>query len=663
MIDPIIDVDEFSAEFSKYNSTLREVCNLFADILTYTEGRVSLLHRFASKIEKLFDEFLQCDPDLFDDQLMATIPETNDFKILIMELRSHPHVMERIFCVDLLEEDLSEDLYSAAARICMTIAPFVHLKAFAEHENIMSILFKHAKSEHVELQTYALGLLSAMMNYMEYEGLENDRVSLARIVLQRLSAITGSPDDVVSAVSVVREDGPSVSTIACSNTQCQNGSTNDTAKESMEASSLNFEESAASSSEAKSYANGNNGSEDGVRPKGYSLHPLTVDIRHRVILCFLAHEWGRSSIIPYAVEANLVEKLYTYLDENAAWNPWTVLNAIRCLEAMFSHPKVARVFVANDGVHRLLRIKPDTLPGTAIPAALCQLAQQGEAMESMCMMSHGAFRELIEYIVRVLECSHESARYDAADFLAMCFGFRRPLEHFDSLHGLRAICNNLGRIRENAQNASLTDGNYSLVWNNMARCFGTALKRYLEAHMLQKLEQLQQSSPALWSKQARRYHNIERTFVNEVGTIAEPQVSCPFKVAVAFGECKSRILHELVFQTLFSDRDFARECVTFLRENCSHCLDWYPIKELRRNDTIQVLIGLIDDCLTKLTVSSCQDCLSAILTVLWYASVSPVVQFDLTYTPHGEVRRNLFRYFSTLSIRASSFLLSSSDAK
>uniref|UniRef100_A0A5S6QWC3 LisH domain-containing protein n=1 Tax=Trichuris muris TaxID=70415 RepID=A0A5S6QWC3_TRIMR len=594
-----------SSEDSSRYSTLSVACNLFENILNDENHRVPLLHRFAGLIESLYNDFLLCDPDPFDDQIMSSIPDNNDFKSLIMELRSNLRVVDRLMFVDLLEEHPA-GLCTAAARVCMTIAPFLHLNAFAENDEAMDILFRYAESDDIELQTYAVGLISALMNYIEFEGLENNRISLTRVLLRRLSTIVGSPDDVVN----VGDTSPSSDADASDSLgeypgqQCQNG------------------ESEAGAKEARGYVTEISlvctDKSNRVKQQRYALRPLTVDICHRVILSFLAHEWCRNLIIPYAVEANLVGRLYQYLDVTASWNQWTVLNAILCLEAMFCHPKVARVFVANDGVQRLLRIKPDSLAGTTVPAALCQLAQQSEAMESICMLPNQAFGQLMGYVIRMLGCGHDSARYDAVDFLAICFGFRRPLEPFDRRKGLRAICNNLGRIRERARVEELSDVAPPLLWSNMARSFAIALKRYLEAHILIKLQHLQQYPGSSWNRQPDRFPNVGRTLAQEIGAISDPQA-------------------------LFSDWDFARECVVLMRENWSYCFDWQPIKELRDADTIHVLLELADHCLTKLTASNRQDCLSAILGVLWYASTSPSVQFDLISAADGQQRGNLFR--------------------
>lgn len=126
-------------------------------------------------------------------------------------------------------------------------------------------------------------------------------------------------------------------------------------------------------------------------------------------------------------------------------------------------------------------------------------------MERVCALTSDNVHQVVELALKLLECSQELARKNAAIFLAGAFVFRSTLETFDSQDGMPKILNLLqgaAAIRSGGNSGALGMPNVNLqndrasaeVLSSQEKAIAyhtcVALRQYFRAHLLMIVDSL-----------------------------------------------------------------------------------------------------------------------------------------------------------------------------
>ncbi|KAI1891185.1 hypothetical protein AGOR_G00162350 [Albula goreensis] len=189
------------------------------------------------------------------------------------------------------------------------------------------------------------------------------------------------------------------------------------------------------------------------------------------------------------------ELLMHYIDLKLTNDAQLTFEALKYLASLLLHKKFAAEFVAHGGVQKLLEIPRPSMAATGVSLCLYYLAYNQDAMERVCMLPHPVLADVVSYTLWLLECSHASGGCHATMFFSISFAFRAILELFDRQDGLRRLVNlisTLEILNAEDQGALLSDDEiFSSRQTAKHTCM--ALRRYFEAHLAIKVEQVKQS--------------------------------------------------------------------------------------------------------------------------------------------------------------------------
>uniref|UniRef100_A0A3Q3M0X4 DDB1- and CUL4-associated factor 1 n=1 Tax=Labrus bergylta TaxID=56723 RepID=A0A3Q3M0X4_9LABR len=256
--------------------------------------------------------------------------------------------------------------------------------------------------------------------------------------------------------------------------------------------------------------------------------------------------------------------------------------------------KFAAEFVAHGGVQKLLEIPRPSMAATGVSLCLYYLAYNQDAMERVCMLPHSILSDVVGYTLWLLECSHASGCCHATMFFSISFSFRAVLELFDKQDGLRRLVNlisTLEILNPEDQGALLSDDEiFSSRQTAKHTCM--ALRRYFEAHLAIKVEQVKQS--------------LQRT---EGGA---PIHSQPYYKAVSYS------------------REQVVEMMEFLIEYGPLRLYWEPAEVFHKLSCVQLLLQLISIACDWRTYYGRSDTVRYALDILSILTVVPKTQLLLS---------------------------------
>uniref|UniRef100_A0A673KC51 DDB1- and CUL4-associated factor 1 n=1 Tax=Sinocyclocheilus rhinocerous TaxID=307959 RepID=A0A673KC51_9TELE len=288
------------------------------------------------------------------------------------------------------------------------------------------------------------------------------------------------------------------------------------------------------------------------------------------------------------------ELLMHYMDLKQTNDVQLTFEALKYLASLLLHKKFAAEFVSHGGVPKLLEIPRPSMAATGVSLCLYYLAYNQDAMERVCMLPHSLLSEVVSYTLWLLECSHASGCCHATMFFSICFSFRAVLELFDHQDGLRRLVNlisTLEILNPEDQGALLSDDEiFSSRQTAKHTCM--ALRRYFEAHLAIKVEQVKQS--------------LQRT---EGGAQIHPQ---PYYKACSY-------THEQVV-----------EMVEFLIEFGPARLYWEPAEFFHKLSCVQLLLQLISIACDWRTYYGRADTVRYALDILSILTVIPKTQLLLS---------------------------------
>uniref|UniRef100_A0A672HPT7 DDB1- and CUL4-associated factor 1 n=1 Tax=Salarias fasciatus TaxID=181472 RepID=A0A672HPT7_SALFA len=288
------------------------------------------------------------------------------------------------------------------------------------------------------------------------------------------------------------------------------------------------------------------------------------------------------------------ELLMHYMDLKQTNDVQLTFEALKYLASLLLHKKFAAEFVAHGGVQKLLEIPRPSMAATGVSLCLYYLAYNQDAMERVCMLPHSILSDVVGYTLWLLECSHASGCCHATMFFSISFSFRAVLELFDKQDGLRRLVNlvsTLEILNPEDQGALLSDDEiFSSRQTAKHTCM--ALRRYFEAHLAIKVEQVKQS--------------LQRT---EGGA---PIHSQPYYKAVSYS------------------REQVVEMMEFLIEYGPLRLYWEPAEVFHKLSCVQLLLQLISIACDWRTYYGRSDTVRYALDILSILTVVPKTQLLLS---------------------------------
>ncbi|NXK44944.1 DCAF1 factor, partial [Chauna torquata] len=610
------------------------------------QDMVPILTRMSELIEKETEEYRKGDPDPFDDRHPARWGEFCFSEKLFQLLKHWREQVNRLLVNAYVMTSREPPLNTAACRLLLDIMPGLETAVvFQEKEGIVENLFKWAREADQPLRTYATGLLGGAMENQDiaanYRDENSQLVMISRCTLSfrgQISfffpsfflffflrglpsdpllpldeeavdmdygemAVDGEQEEVAGdmEISFHLDSSHKTSSRVNSATKLDDGGLRKSksgkqherdgfrkAKQKLgfsasEPERMFVELSNSSWSEMSPWVIGTN----------YTLYPLTPAIEQRLILQYLTPLGEYQELLPIFMQLGSRELMMYYIDLKRTNDVLLTFEALKHLASLLLHNKFATEFVAHGGVQKLLEIPRPSMAATGVSMCLYYLSYNQDAMERVCMHPHNVLSDVVNYTLWLMECSHASGCCHATMFFSICFSFRAVLELFDRHDGLRRLVNlisTLEILNLEDQGALLSDDEiFASRQTGKHTCM--ALRRYFEAHLAIKLEQVKQS--------------LQRT---EGGILVHPQP--PYKAC--------SYTHEQIV-----------EMMEFLIEYGPAQLYWEPAEVFLKLSCVQLMLQLISIACNWKTYYARNDTVRYALDVLAILTVVPKIQLQL----------------------------------
>lgn len=566
-----------------------------------TEQLVSVLTRISELIERQTAEYHKADPDPFDDrhpgradpdcmlgQLLKMLFVNDDFTNALLD----SYIMN--------SRELS--LNTAACRLLQNIMPGLETAAvFQEKEGLVEKMFDWAREAERPLSVYATGLLArAMSNQEVAAGYREQNAQLVPVMIRRLQELqagekqqNGVQDlQVDQNQNISSADGRKVQppsllpdfTFQRRRTE-ENGRR---AQQKPDPASGGTEEAGGCSSWSQMSSM--------VIGSDYSLEPLSPAMEQRLVLQYLTPLGDYQELLAVFMQLDTRSLLMNYIDLRLTRNVQLTFDALLYLASLLLHKKFAAEFIAHGGVQKLLEIPRPSMAATGVSLCLYYLAYNQDAMERVCTLPDGVLSDTVSYALWLLESSHSSGVCHATMFFSISFSFRAVLQLFDLQDGLRRLVNLVStlEILKTENEASLMNDDQVFSSRQTAKHTCMALRRYFEAHLAVKTEQVKQSLHA-----------------SDGGSIIPQQ---PFYKAYSYS------------------REQIIEMMEFLIECGPPHLRWEPVEVFYKLSCVPLMLQLISTACDWRTYYGRSDTVRYALDILAVLTVVPKVQLVLADT-------------------------------
>uniref|UniRef100_A0A8C7DNS5 DDB1- and CUL4-associated factor 1 n=1 Tax=Oncorhynchus kisutch TaxID=8019 RepID=A0A8C7DNS5_ONCKI len=598
-----------------------------------TDDLVSILTKISELVERETEEYHKADPDPFDDRHPGRAdPECMLGHLLKILFKNDDFTNALLNCyVMTSREELS--MNTAACRLLQNIMPGLETAVvFQEKEGLVEKLFKWAQEAEQPLCIYATGLLARAMENQEIAtNYRDDNSKLVPLMLMRLRELQDkdsksrqalkhpSPKKASQSLQSVaeeptdrdtdeEEDSPETSLgepetrgqesgggLGRKRTARENGrkvkqklhfTTPSMDPERGLSCCTGSDQSNSSWSEISSWVIGGN----------YRLYPLTPAIEQRLILQYLTPLGDYQELLAVFMQMDTRELLMHYIDLKHTNDVQLTFDSLLYLASLLLHKKFAADFIAHGGVQKLLEIPRPSMAATGVSLCLYYLAYNQDAMERVCMLPDSVLSDMVGYALWLLECSHASGCCHTTIFFSISFSFRAILQLFDHQDGLRRLVNlisTLEILNPEDQGAMLSDDQvFSSRQTAKHTCM--CLRRYFEAHLAVKVEQVKQS--------------LQRT---EGGAQVHPQ---PYYKSCSYS-------HEQVVDMI----DFLIDCGPTQ-------LHWEPVEVFHKLSCIPLVLQLISIACDWRSYYGRSDTVRFALDILAMLTVVPKVQLLLAET-------------------------------
>uniref|UniRef100_A0A3Q1ATS5 DDB1- and CUL4-associated factor 1 n=1 Tax=Amphiprion ocellaris TaxID=80972 RepID=A0A3Q1ATS5_AMPOC len=574
-----------------------------------TEQLLSVLTRISELIECQTAEYHKADPDPFDDrhpgradpdcmlgQLLKMLFVNDDFTNALLD----SYIMN--------SRELS--LNTVACRLLQNIMPGLETAAvFQEKEGLVEKMFGWAREAERPLSVYATGLLArAMSNQEVAAGYREQNAQLVPVMIRRLQELQAEENQQnaaqdlqveadqnqnVSAADGRKVQPPSLlgSTRLLPDFTYQRRRTKENgrkAQQKLDLTSSGTEEPGGCSSWSQMSSV--------VIGSDYSLEPLSPAMEQRLVLQYLTPLGDYQELLAVFMQLDTRSLLMNYIDLRLTRNVQLTFDALLYLASLLLHKKFAAEFIAHGGVQKLLVIPRPSMAATGVSLCLYYLAYNQDAMERVCTLPDGVLSNMVSYALWLLESSHASGVCHATMFFSISFSFRAVLQLFDLQDGLRRLVNLVStlEILKTENEASLMNDDQVFSSRQTAKHTCMALRRYFEAHLAVKTEQVKQSLHA-----------------SDGGTIIPQQ---PFYKAYSYS------------------REQIIEMMEFLIECGPPHLRWEPVEIFYKLSCVPLMLQLISTACDWRTYYGRSDTVRYALDILAVLTVVPKVQLGLADT-------------------------------
>ncbi|XP_039653096.1 DDB1- and CUL4-associated factor 1-like [Perca fluviatilis] len=328
----------------------------------------------------------------------------------------------------------------------------------------------------------------------------------------------------------------------------------------------------------------------------YRLSPLSPAMEQRLILQYLTPLGDLQELLAVFMQLDTRSLLMNYIDLRQTKNVQLTFDALLYLSSLLLHKKFAAEFITHGGVQKLLEIPRPSMAATGVSLCLYYLAYNQDAMERVCTLPNGVLSDMVSYALWLLESSHASGVCHATMFFSISFSFRAVLQLFDHQDGLRRLVNLVSTLQIlNTENeVSIMSDDQVFANRQTAKHTCMALRRYFEAHLAVKVEQVKQS-----------------LHTSDGGTIVPQQ---PFYKAYTY------------------TREQVIEMMEFLIECGPPQIYWEPVEVFHKLSCVPLMLQLISTACDWRTYYGRSDTVRYVLDILAILVVVPKVQLVLADT-------------------------------
>uniref|UniRef100_A0A8C6X2X7 DDB1- and CUL4-associated factor 1 n=1 Tax=Naja naja TaxID=35670 RepID=A0A8C6X2X7_NAJNA len=499
------------------------------------QDMVPILTRMSELIEKETEEYRKRDPDPFDDRHPGRADPKCMLGHLLRILFKNDDFMNALVNAYVMTSR-EPPLNTAACRLLLDIMPGLETAVvFQEKEGIVENLFKWAREADQPLRTFATGLLGGAMENQDIAANYRDENSqLVAFVLQRLRelqviemntkhenkrpstrkvpsdpllpldeeavdmdygemAVDGEQEEVTGDMEIsFNLDSNHKTSSRVNSAAKKSGKQHEKENFRKAKQKLGF-----SSEPERMFVELSNSSWSEMSPwvigTNYNLYPLTPAIEQRLILQYLTPLGEYQELLPIFMQLGSRDLMMFYIDLKRTNDVLLTFEALKYLASLLLHNKFATEFVAHGGVQKLLEIPRPSMAATGVSMCLYYLSYNQDAMERVCMHPH-VLSDVVNYTLWLMECSHASGCCHATMFFSICFSFRAVLELFDRHDGLRRLVNLISTLDIlNLQTQGLLSDDEIFASRQTGKHTCMAMRRYFEAHLAIKVEQVKQS--------------------------------------------------------------------------------------------------------------------------------------------------------------------------
>lgn len=498
---------------------------------------IPMLSSMAEIIEAETENFLKMDPDPFDERHPSrTDPECKLGSLLKLLFKKES------FMLRLTNDYLRDNYYSRlgitgrdinelnamACRLLLDILPGLEVSAVfqPDMDSLIMRLIKWTTSAVEPLQTYATGLLAAAMEVAEIAmKYREHNARLVPLLLQRLRSLRAVSDFNYSTTTrpfahfarsplkerhikegkEVKENGAVQITNSSPNKRKQEDSPPDSPSANIQVNGTTkrqklrdseimspprttiktpiFNESSNSSwAEMESFMIG-----------CIQIHPITPVTSQVLILRYLVPVGEYQEFLSHVFEHDALELILSYVNVRETKQARLAFEALRYLSSLLCHMKFCLEFIQSNGFQCLLDVPRPSIAATGVSICIYYLGYCEEAMERVCLLPKSTISNLVKYALWLLECSHDSGRCHATMFFGLTFQFKVILDEFDAQDGLRKLHNLIATLPILSNDALPLNEDAECAARQIVRHVCVAYKRYLEAHLIAKIEQLKRS--------------------------------------------------------------------------------------------------------------------------------------------------------------------------
>ncbi|XP_070530641.1 protein mahjong isoform X2 [Cardiocondyla obscurior] len=224
------------------------------------------------------------------------------------------------------------------------------------------------------------------------------------------------------------------------------------------------------------------------------MYPPTLATRQMLILRYLTPMGEYQEFLGHVFEHNALELILKYINVRETKDSRLAFEALKYLASLLCHKKFSIEFLNVGGLQKLLDVPRPSVAATGVSICLYYLAYCEDAMERVCLLPKHIISDLVTYALWLLERSHDSGRCHATMFFGFSFPFKVILEEFDAQDGLRKLFNVISTLPIlNIEEEPTINDDEECASRQIVRHVAVALKRYMEAHLHLKAEQLQRA--------------------------------------------------------------------------------------------------------------------------------------------------------------------------